>query len=416
MSKYKILFGITGSIAAYKSAYLISKLVQNNFEVRVVVTESALKFIGEATLEGLTGNLVYKDSFESGKMMAHIDLIKWADGIIICPASANTINKLANGIANNLLTSLFLAYDFKKPFLIAPAMNTNMYEHPVTKNSLKRLQEMQITVLPTAEGYLACGDYGSGKLLEPDEIFEYILKSFNKNEDKKLKILITAGGTKENIDGIRYITNLSTGTTASEIANYFCRKNHDVTYLHSIDSKIPLAKCDKISFADFNDLNSKIEKLLNEENFDVVIHNAAVSDYSVDSIEIDGVKYSIPFNKKINSENEFITLHLKRNFKILERIKTYSRNKRIFLVAFKFTNTKNEEEKLEEVRKCFKNSLCDLVVNNDLNDRRENNIQRFFYIYDKTSNKIFAETNYELAKKLEEIILNKMELINDTLH
>ncbi|MCK9211489.1 MAG: phosphopantothenoylcysteine decarboxylase, partial [Ignavibacteriaceae bacterium] len=123
MSNYKILFKITGSIAAYKSAYLISILVQNGFEVKVVATDYALKFIGKATLEGLTGNKVFTDSFEEGEMMSHINLNKWADLTIICPATANTINKLAAGIADNLLTSLFLAHDRNKPYLIAPAMN-----------------------------------------------------------------------------------------------------------------------------------------------------------------------------------------------------------------------------------------------------------------------------------------------------
>ncbi len=184
MSNYKILFGITGSIAAYKSAYLISKLVQNGFEVKVVATENSLRFIGSATLEGLTGNKIYVDAFESGEMINHINLIKWADLILVCPASANTINKFANGVADNLLTSLFLAYDFTKPFLIAPAMNTNMYQHPITRESIKKLNKLGIKILPTGEGYLACGDSGSGKLLDPDIIYEQILILLNKIKQK----------------------------------------------------------------------------------------------------------------------------------------------------------------------------------------------------------------------------------------
>src|SRR4030043_2048298 len=132
MSKYKILLKITGSIAAYKSAYLISKLVQNNCEVKVAAIDSALKFIGKATLEGLTSYPVYTDSFEEGQMMSHINLVKWADLTLIAPATANTINKIAAGISDNLVSSLFLAHARKKPYLIAPAMNTAMYEHPAT--------------------------------------------------------------------------------------------------------------------------------------------------------------------------------------------------------------------------------------------------------------------------------------------
>ncbi|MCX7797826.1 MAG: bifunctional phosphopantothenoylcysteine decarboxylase/phosphopantothenate--cysteine ligase CoaBC [Melioribacter sp.] len=406
MSNYKILFGITGSIAAYKSAYLISKLLQNGFEVKVVATNNALKFLGDATLEGLTGGPVYVDSFQSGEMMNHINLIKWADLFIVCPASANTINKLANGIADNLLTSLFLAYDFKKPLIIAPAMNLNMYEHPITKNSLKKLAELGIKILPTDEGYLACGDYGKGKLLNPDEIYEHILISLTRINKQKLKLLITAGGTKENIDGVRYITNLSTGKTASAIANYFLKKNYDVTFLHAFDSKIPSYPCTRISFSDFNDLNEKVRNLLEQNDFDVVIHNAAVSDYSIKSIKIGNEVYKVPLQSKIDSENEEVIIHLKKNFKILERIKNYSKNKNIIVIAFKFTNTNNKEQRIEEVKQCFDKSSCDIVVNNDLTERDINNVQNNFYIYDKFLNEIFVKTSDTLAIKLEEIIAN----------
>ncbi|MDP3682394.1 MAG: bifunctional phosphopantothenoylcysteine decarboxylase/phosphopantothenate--cysteine ligase CoaBC, partial [Ignavibacteria bacterium] len=246
MSNYKILFKITGSIAAYKSAYLISKLVQNGFEVKVVATDYALKFIGKATLEGLTGNKIFIDSFEDGEMMSHINLNKWADLTIICPATANTINKLAAGIADNLPTSLFLAHDHTKPYLIAPAMNTLMFDHPATQASLNKLKEWGVQILPTSEGYLACGDTGKGKLLEPDIIFEHILSALKKNQPegkRKLKILITSGGTKENIDGVRYLSNLSTGKTGAAIAEYFTSNFHEITFVHAQNSAIPKFDC-----------------------------------------------------------------------------------------------------------------------------------------------------------------------------
>jgi phosphopantothenoylcysteine decarboxylase/phosphopantothenate--cysteine ligase len=163
MLKYNILLKITGSIAAYKSAYLISRLMQDGHNIKVVATDSALQFIGEATLEGLTANPVYTDSFEQGKMMSHINLVKWADLTIVVPATANTINKLAAGVGDSLLTSLFLAHDFCKPYVIAPAMNTAMFNHPSTQSSLTKLVSWGVNVLPTGEGYLACGDYGRGK-------------------------------------------------------------------------------------------------------------------------------------------------------------------------------------------------------------------------------------------------------------
>jgi len=409
MSRYKILLGITGSIAAYKSAYLISKLVQNDCEVKVVATECSLKFIGKATLEGLSGNQVFTDSFEDGKMMRHINLLKWADLIIVCPASANTINKMANGVADNLLTSLFLVNDFSKPFLIAPAMNSNMYEHPATKESLEKLKSWGIEILPTAEGRLACGDIGKGKLIEPDEIYERIILALSnkKNPKKKLKVLITAGGTKEKIDGVRFIANMSTGKTAASIADYFLRRNHDVTFIHSYDSAQPFNNCEKISFDDFSNFHGRIGKKLSEELFDVVIHNAAVSDYSVESLEIDGKKIDAPGVIKIDSDNPGMVLHLKRNEKIIDKLETYSVNKNIKVVGFKFTNTNDAAEREEAVKKLFMHSGSDYIVLNDKSDRDKNNLQKSFSIFNRSNKIEECNSSYELAQKLEKIIVSE---------
>jgi len=167
----KILLKITGSIAAYKTGTLISKLIQEGCEVQTVATKSALGFIGPGTLEGLTGNPVLSDVFETGRMMDHIRLTKWADITVLAPASANTLNQMAAGIGDSSVTALFLAHDWAKPYVIAPAMNTKMLNHPATKRSLKTLQKWGAHILPTASGYLACGDEGKGKMIEPNIIF-----------------------------------------------------------------------------------------------------------------------------------------------------------------------------------------------------------------------------------------------------
>jgi phosphopantothenoylcysteine synthetase/decarboxylase len=174
MLKSKVLFILTGSIACYKSAAIISKLVQNNFEVQTACTSGALEFIGEATLEGLTGRSVFKNIYEPGKMMGHIDLAKWADLTIVCPATAKSINSLATGTAEDPLGSLFLAFDLQKPFLISPAMNQEMFNHPATQLSLVRLKEWDVQILPTDIGHQACGDEGPGRLLSPEKIYDYI--------------------------------------------------------------------------------------------------------------------------------------------------------------------------------------------------------------------------------------------------
>lgn len=413
MSNYKILFKISGSIAAYKSAYLISKLVQNGFEVKVVVTDYALKFIGKATLEGLTGNKVFTDSFEEGEMMSHINLNKWADLTIVCPATANTINKLAAGISDNLLTSLFLAHDRTKPYLIAPAMNTLMFDHPATQASLSKLKEWGVQILPTAEGYLACGDTGTGKLLEPDVIFEYILSALKKNESKeksKLKILITSGGTKENIDGVRYLSNLSTGKTGAAIAEYFSGNFHEVFFAHAENSVLPKFDCKLLPYFSFDALNKRLKSLLSNESFHAVIHLAAVGDYSVESIEVNGKKNKLPLSKKLDSSGKKLTIELIRNEKIINHLKEYSKNKDLILIGFKLTNTQNEKERIAAVAKLFEDADCNAVVLNDKRDRDEKDQQKNFMLFSQAYKSDACQTVEELAQKIETIILNMNEL------
>ncbi|MBL6989356.1 MAG: flavoprotein [Bacteriovoracaceae bacterium] len=174
MSKFKILFALTGSISCYKACYLISSLKKEGCEVQCITTDSSEKFIGRATLEGLSHKKVLSSMFEDGQHLDHINLARWADLIIIYPASANTINKLAGGIADNLIGALFLANNFKKPFWIAPSMNSNMLAHPATVQSIVTLQKWGSVILPTEEGVLACGEEGLGRLVEPDYVFAKI--------------------------------------------------------------------------------------------------------------------------------------------------------------------------------------------------------------------------------------------------
>ena len=407
MLKYKILFKITGSIAAYKAAYLISKLVQNNFEIQTVVSESALNFIGKATLEGLTGKEVFCDTFENGKMMNHINLVKWADLVILCPASANTINKLANGIADNLITSLFLAHDFNKPYLIAPAMNTNMYHHPITKKSLAILENTGVKILPTESGYLACGDVGEGKMLEPDQIYKYILNSLNKSETKKGKILITAGATKEYIDGVRFISNISTGKTAAAIAKVFCKNNFDVSFLHSSDSVTPDCDFNDFIFDDHSNLKEQLYSLIEKNHFDIIFHSAAVSDYTIEKVQADDITLRPDKNSKISSEFNSLTLKLIATEKLLNLIKERSINKKVNLVAFKFTDKIQLQKSTQLVTNLFLYSNADLVILNALSDRDKLNTQKNFYIFNREKLLFQTENAEQLGQSLIEYFNNK---------
>jgi phosphopantothenoylcysteine decarboxylase/phosphopantothenate--cysteine ligase len=179
MSKRKgnILFKLTGSIACYKACSVISRLVQEGHDVKTVVSENALKFIGKSTLEGLTHHAVYTDTFEDRSALEHIELTKWMDLAIVCPATANIMNKFAAGIGDDYISTIFLACDFSKPYLIAPAMNRNMWAHPATRRSVKTLESWGVKMLGTGKGYQACGDIGEGRLLEPDAIYKEIIKN-----------------------------------------------------------------------------------------------------------------------------------------------------------------------------------------------------------------------------------------------
>jgi phosphopantothenoylcysteine decarboxylase/phosphopantothenate--cysteine ligase len=408
----KILFKITGSIAAYKSAYLISKLVQNGFEVQTVVTSSALQFIGKATLEGLTGKPVLDDQYEDGKMMSHINLMKWADLIILCPASANTINKMSNGIADNLVTSLFLAHSWDKPYLIAPAMNTAMYKHPATKESLKRIKDWGVDILPTDSGYLACGEVGEGKLFDPDSIYDYIVSTLNKKDEKinsKNSILITAGATRESIDGVRFITNLSTGNTAATIANHLTSSGYKITYLHGINTLLPINKSENIQYKDFQNFKETLEELLKSNHYDAVIHLAAISDYQVDEIISSELAFAGSKKGKLDSGLSNLAIKLKPTSKIVDKIKSISKNKDIVLFAFKFSGSSDLNESKMEVDKLFKHSKADYVVLNHLQDRAKNEVQTNYYVFNKSSLLKNVENSKQLANEIELIIKYKEE-------
>ncbi|MBC7741009.1 MAG: bifunctional phosphopantothenoylcysteine decarboxylase/phosphopantothenate--cysteine ligase CoaBC [Bdellovibrionaceae bacterium] len=369
---------MTGSIACYKACGILSKLKQNGHQIKVVMSPSSLQFIGRATIEGLIGEAPVTDMYASGQNMDHIHLNRWADLVIVAPATANYINKIAYGLGDDLLTTLFLSHDFKKPFLIAPAMNTMMYLHPTTQASLQKLKEMKIEILETASGVLACGEVGYGRLLEPELIVQEIetrlldhetTRTFNSEKmptAKNIKVLITSGGTTEPIDDVRVITNSSTGQSAAKIADTLMESGIEVTYLHAENAKRPSHIGKRKSFKSFLDLQATLNEELRADHYDWIIHMAAVSDYSV-----------IPTDGKISSTKEEITLKLKRNPKLIDQIKTLS--PKSHLVGFKLTSTIDQKTIDEKVKSLFKTSHCDFVVQNDWNDIKNHRHQYVFY-------------------------------------
>lgn len=383
-----ILVMVTGSISAYKACDLVARLRLNN-KVQVVMTKSAQKFIGTATFEALTGNQVLTDTFEPGKALDHIHEVRKADVIVVAPATANFINKMAQGIGDDLASTMLLAHDFKKPLIVSPAMNTMMWNHPKTKESVNTLKSWGVSVVSPREGILACGEDGTGKLATPEEIYLTIEESIKKPVSK-LKVLITSGGTQEPIDAVRVLTNKSSGRTGAVIADQFVLQGAEVTYLGSKNGVNPKSNCKLVKFSSFNDLEMELKQLLKNDDFDIVIHSAAVSDFSVK-----------PASGKLSSDNTPV-LEFKKNPKLVDKIKSWSRNKETKLVAFKLTANSSEEDQLTAVKKLLSHAEAEFVVSNDFT--KINKEQHPATIFKGGSPFSKTGSKEELAKKLWEIL------------
>lgn len=375
----KILFQMTGSIACFKACQVISKLAQAGHDVQVVASPSALQFVGNATIEGLTRRPVVSDLFSSGNVMDHIHLVRWADLIIVAPATANFVNKIAQGIGDDLLTTQFLAHDFKKPYLLAPAMNTAMYLHPVTQKSIQTLRGLGVEILETASGVLACGEVGWGRLLEPDLILKEIESRLQKgsvfpnaassiHSSPSRKVLVTSGGTQEPIDQVRVLSNKSTGTTGARIADTLTELGFDVTYVHAENAVKPRNACHMESFVSFQDLEKSLRLLLETGNYSAVVHAAAVSDYSIASIETQTGSQQASSRGKISSESSELNLKLTKNPKLVNQLREMAKNPSLKVVAFKMTATSSQAERQEAVNKVFSQSKADLVIHNDMSE------------------------------------------------
>ncbi len=339
----KILLKVSGSVAAFKAAALASKLTQAGYEIRVAVSENASRFVGEASFEGLTGNPVLNSVFSPGEAMAHIDWAKWADLTIVYPATANTLTRLASGRADDLIGTLFLAHSFPNPYWVAPAMNPTMFAHPAVDEAIAKLRGWGVDVLDPDAGRMACGDVGIGRLVEPEAMVERIKTFFSGGLAPSVlptpAVLITAGGTRETIDPVRVLTNLSTGETGVRIANAFAEQGFsavlalaaDSPFLGQVSSRV---RTRLFRTSDDLDLVLREELSRSEDGAQIhsLIHAAAVADYRVGAIEtLDGEHLS--GDTKISGEAELL-LRLVPNPKLLGKVRGYA-NRRLNVISFK---------------------------------------------------------------------------------
>jgi phosphopantothenoylcysteine decarboxylase/phosphopantothenate--cysteine ligase len=350
----KILIGITGSIAAYKIPFLIRLLIKEGAEIKVLMTPSAKDFVTPLTLSTLTGHPVYSDFFEKddGTWHSHVELGNWADALLLAPVSANTMGKIANGIADNLLTATYLAA--KCPVFFAPAMDLDMYRHPSTGLNIQKLQSYDNILIHPDEGELASGLYGAGRLKDPEKIVEILTSFFKKKKDfTGKKILISAGPTYESIDPVRFIGNYSSGQMGYALAEEFASRGGDVSlvsgpvYLKTKHENITVTQV--VSASEM--YKACFEAFPESE---IIIMAAAVADYTPQKTE----------KQKIKKESDVLLLKLKKTKDILKELGTVKRKNQI-LVGFAL-ETKDE---LINAQKKLKNKNLDLIVLNSLNDK-----------------------------------------------
>lgn len=352
MSPSKILFFVTGSIAGFKAAQLVSRLVQLGYDVQCVASTAALKFVGAATFEGLTGRKVLTDLFEEGHAMDHIHLSREAQFGVVCPASANILGQVAGGLASDLVSTMIRAWPDSKPLYIFPSMNTAMWNSPVTKEHIERLKGRGFFVSETDSGHLACGEIGAGRLLEPEEILKIILPQ------SKGRVLVTGGATRESIDGIRFLSNVSTGQTAAKLADEFSKNGFEVTYLHGAQAAMPSHSVKSLLFSNTQNLQDLLHGELARHDYVGVVHAAAVSDYTIDHVNGSEPDSSV----KLTSDND-LSLTLRPTTKILPKLREFSKNKKIHVIGFKLTLHADSEEQDRAAIKILQTDVSAVVVN-----------------------------------------------------
>ena len=323
-----VLLGITGSIAAYKIAYLASALHKLHADVHVLMTENATNFINPITFETLTGNKCLVDTFDRNFQfqVEHVSIAKKADIVMIAPASANVIGKIANGLADDMLTTTVMACRCQK--LFAPAMNTAMYENPIVQDNIRKLKHYGYEVITPASGYLACGDTGAGKMPEPETLLEYILRetAFEKDLSGK-KVLVTAGPTQEAIDPVRCLTNHSSGKMGYAIAMMAMLRGAEVTLVSGPTAIEPPLFVKVLSVTSARDMFEAVTGVSDQQ--DIIIKAAAVADYRPKQVSED----------KVKKKDDQVSIELERTDDILKYLGQHKKDGQ-FLCGFSM-ETKN---------------------------------------------------------------------------
>ncbi|QLY81968.1 bifunctional phosphopantothenoylcysteine decarboxylase/phosphopantothenate--cysteine ligase CoaBC [Clostridium intestinale] len=392
MNNKCVVIGVSGGVAVYKALEVISRLRKKDIEVRVIMTESAQKFVTPLSFQSLSQNMVTTDMFDEPKAweIQHISLAKKADLMLVLPATANIIGKVANGIADDMLSTTIMAT--KAPVVFAPAMNTNMYENPIVQNNIEKLKSFGYEFIEPASGRLACGDEGKGKLADVEDIYEFVLKTLYKTSDLEgKKVLITAGPTISPIDPVRFITNRSTGKMGYAIAEEARNRGAEVTLISGPTNIKPPYGVKIIKISTNKQMKNEVLKYFDET--DIVIKSAAVADYKA-------LTYS---EQKIKKGEGNLNLEFTRDSDILSILGEKKTSQ--ILVGFAAESNNLEEN---ATRKLIKKNL-DLIVGNDITAKETgfgSDDNKVIFI-SKTGEKTVLDkmSKLEVAKKLfDEII------------
>ena len=350
LSGKTVLLGVSGGIAAYKSAALASMLKKLHADVHVLMTENAAQFISPVTFESLTGNKCVIDTFDRNFQfnIQHVSLAKRADAVLVAPSTANVLAKFAHGLADDMLTTTVLACTCPK--IVAPAMNTRMYENPITQDNLATLRHYGFTVVEPASGYLACGDTGAGKMPEPEELCDWLLQAIQCEKDLAgKKILVTAGPTREALDPVRYLTNHSTGKMGYAVARAASRRGADVTLVTGPTELPPPRFCTVVPVTSAAEMFEAVTTRSRE--MDVIVKAAAVADYTPAQVAGD----------KIKKSDADLTLPLTRTQDILGWLGAHKRPGQ-FLCGFSMET----RDMLENSRKKLQKKNLDLIAANNV--------------------------------------------------
>ena len=367
LTNKKILFIICGGISAYKSLETIRIFKKHNAEIKTILTKNAKEFVTPLSVASLSQGKIYDDLFslENETEMDHISLSRWADAIIIAPATANTIAKLSQGNSDDLASTVTLASN--KQVFLAPAMNVRMWEHMSTQNNLKKLKGYGYKIIGPEIGDMACGEYGEGKMSEPLIIYKEIWNFlFNKIKNNKFKALVTAGPTNEYIDPVRFITNKSSGRQGYEIAKSLHKRGFDTTLISGptnlkVDENIKLIKVETAE-----EMFKATQKSLPT---DIAIFTAAVADFKVSHQQKEKIK-----------KTENLTLNLEKNIDILNYVSNHNSMRPRIVVGFAAETSNLEKNAIEKL----KNKNCDWIIANDISKNEggfgnENNEVTIFY-------------------------------------